>query len=539
MRSARQTINKGDSKMVAIIPLLAATIGGGLVSLVAFGPGVGSSLSNTLNALVKAQNPTQDELIRQVHLDKIDYNEYLRLSEFNGFNHTQAQRMLFASYNDLTPTEALTLYFRFMDDTENPLHTTLTDLENNLQANRMDPKHVNAFIEASRPVPNLDDIIRFAMRDVFEPEQARLAGLFENVPERFIHESKKRGLNEQEALWYWGAHWTIPSIHQAYEMLHRLFDHPNPKVRFTEKELQSYYQLADITPGMRQRLTEISYAPLTRVDVRRMYRLGVFGAGEQARKELIRRYRDIGYNHENASLLAEFTIRYESPDDREFSRSEILKYYKEGIFGEDGRNTASERLTNLGYDDQEVKWILNLADKELIDPEEQEQLEAIKERWLKGIIKTEAGLRSELSSMDLTNSQIVEYIKKWKTEKDKRLERLTRSDADKLFKAGIIDPKKYTDLLIGLNYTKDDINLLIQLHERPEGSENAFPSKADVLAWYGDEIISQIRFVGLMRDLGYNDEFIQYYAYQSSRGINEDTIEIMDIKPIPTDEELT
>lgn len=54
-------------------------------------------------------------------------------------------------------------------------------------------------IEANRPVPSLQDIITFAVRDVFEKEQVEQAKLLEGVPDVYLSECRKRGLDETDA----------------------------------------------------------------------------------------------------------------------------------------------------------------------------------------------------------------------------------------------------------------------------------------------------------------------------------------------------
>ena len=82
----------------------------------------------------------------------------------------------------------------------------------------------------------------------------------------------KAGLPEEQARNYWAAHWELPSAQMGYAMFQRrIIDH---------ETLVMLLKSLDIMPFWRDKLIEMSYNPLTRVDVRRMYGLGVLSEEE-------------------------------------------------------------------------------------------------------------------------------------------------------------------------------------------------------------------------------------------------------------------
>ncbi|GAG78096.1 unnamed protein product, partial [marine sediment metagenome] len=87
-----------------------------------------------------------------------------------------------------------------------------------------------------------------------------------------------------------------PSPQQGFDMLHRGV--------ISDDELNMLLRALDVMPFWRDKLTQIAFRPLTRVDVRRMYKQGVLTETEVYESYLI-----AGYNEQNAERMAEFTVR--------------------------------------------------------------------------------------------------------------------------------------------------------------------------------------------------------------------------------------
>jgi len=238
--------------------------------------------------------------------------------------------------------------------------------------------------------PSPSDLVRFAVREVYTPSIVSQYGLMEDLPQQFLTEAQKSGLSEEAARAFWAAHWELPSITQAFEMLHRGV--------ITQNELMTLLRTQDVMPYWRDKLIAISYNPYTRVDARRMYELGVL-----SEQELKRAYMDLGYDNQHADKLTLWTKLYvKLPDllkrykngwintaelrtelsniglstaqieeivqtvvknkqteriakERDLTKSEIVKGYKKGVLSFD---EAANLLVNMGYDDWEAEYIL-------------------------------------------------------------------------------------------------------------------------------------------------------------------------------------
>ncbi len=140
-------------------------------------------------------------------------------------------------------------------------------------------RHYNSRAQAQ--IPPVTDIIRFQLREVF------LAGRREEL----VGDEARPIYDELMAQWgfdkfhsdsYWGAHWQLPSMGQLNEMLHRgIID---------GAEWERFARFNDLEPVSIPRLKEIIYSPYTRVDTRRMHRMGILDDDE-----LLQSYSDSGY----------------------------------------------------------------------------------------------------------------------------------------------------------------------------------------------------------------------------------------------------
>ncbi|MEM2293665.1 MAG: hypothetical protein QXX41_10360 [Nitrososphaerota archaeon] len=205
-------------------------------------------------------------------------------------------------------------------------------------------------------IPSPSDLIRMAVREVFTPEVAEKFGQYEDFPEAFKEWGKRLGISEFWAKAYWAAHWELPSMSQGFEMFHRRI--------ITEEELKMLLRALDVMPFWRDKLIQLSYNVIPRVDLRRMYMMGIL-----TEEDVYERYLDLGYKPEDARAMTEWTIRYYAPEDeseleeyRNLTRELIVKAYKTGLIN---RNEAFSRLVGLKYHENDAELILKLADTEL------------------------------------------------------------------------------------------------------------------------------------------------------------------------------
>ena len=211
---------------------------------------------------------------------------------------------------------------------------------------------VDVLLQQAQVIPPITDLITMAVREVFSLEQRAASGLDIGYPEILTGLAAKQGLSEEWARNYWAAHWRLPSVQQGYEMLHRgVID---------LETLRALIKALDVAPGWIDRLIEISYRPFTRVDVRRMYSVGILD-----REGVKRAYLDLGYNDEKAEALTEFTVISNAETDPEtaadlkgLTRATVIKMLRLGLLDE---RDAIDLLRSVRIGEEAARAYVDIA----------------------------------------------------------------------------------------------------------------------------------------------------------------------------------
>ena len=190
----------------------------------------------------------------------------------------------------------------------------LANLNTDLRKIGIHKDYFDVYNTLAYQIPPVADIITMAVREAFTPSIAERFGQYEDFPPEFERYAAMKGLDSEWAKRYWAAHWALPSAQQGFEMLHRGV--------IGEDELDLLLRAQDVMPFWRDKLTAIAYRPLTRVDVRRMYREGVLDEAE-----VVSAYLDAGYSEENAERMALFTVRQTLTTLSKFSSGDIVKAF--------------------------------------------------------------------------------------------------------------------------------------------------------------------------------------------------------------------
>lgn len=147
----------------------------------------------------------------------------------------------------------------------------------------------------ARAIPSMSDMVRFAVREVYNPPQRSALGLDAEYPEPFTAQARKHGLAEQDARDYWAAHWRLPSATQGYHMLWR--------GEIDEGELDGLLKALDYPPRWREPLANIARIVPGRIDLKRMLKLEILDRGEVAAG-----YRRLGYSPQDADRMTDIAV---------------------------------------------------------------------------------------------------------------------------------------------------------------------------------------------------------------------------------------
>lgn len=293
--------------------------------------------------------------------------------------------------------------------------------------------------------PGVQDLIRFAVREVFSPYAIEAWGLDEDFPPKFAEEAKKLGMSEEIAKWYWRAHWELPSLTTGFEMFHRGI--------ISRDELKQLMRALDIMPGWRDKLIQLSYAVPTRVDVRRMFEMGVVDADYVYKTHLA-----LGYSPEDARLLTEWVIREYESGTRDVTRTEILNAYRMNVIS---REQAVEMLDAIGYSREESEFIVSVEDAKQESRELADYIKALKDLYVSGAI-SEQVFADELDRLDIPSSQKMRILASAHRTKRGKAKLPGKDDLLRWARSGLIDAETLAARLRDLNYPEWAVRLYVR-----------------------------------------------------------------------------
>ena len=295
-------------------------------------------------------------------------------------------------------------------------------------------------------IPPVQDIIRMAVREAFTPELVQKFGYMDDFPKEFEKEGKKHGYTKDWLMKYWVAHWILPSPQMVFEMLHRgLID---------DETVDVYLRAADYPPYWRKAMKGISYQPLTRVDVRRMYRIGTFDdiQGMTADDAVIKAYKDLGYSDYNAKLMLKFTKEYEGDENKKLTEAKITKLFRLQMITE---SKARELLRKLNYRDEYIDFIIDLVEYEQEDAILDALLNNLHDLYILGRY-SKVEVRAELAKEATLPVDTNILFKIWDYEKASIKKLPTRADVIRWVKLGVISVKEGETRLYELGYSDKD-----------------------------------------------------------------------------------
>lgn len=247
-------------------------------------------------------------------------------------------------------------------------------------------------------LPGIQDLIRFAVREAFTPQIVEEFQLDADFPDAILPFSAGQGLPPEWTRMFWRAHWELPAVNQGFQMRHRASFAPFFAGESATGDIdgQAVYQVIDdggldlllrtqdVMVFWRERLKAISFNVLSRVDIRRMYDLGVVDAAEV---ELT--YLSQGYNTTDAAGLREFVERLAIQPALTARISEVRQQFRAGIM-DIGR--AEELLAGVGPSGKQLIPLAAEVAEELATLE----LDRAGDRTARLLIAWQAALRKDL-----------------------------------------------------------------------------------------------------------------------------------------------
>lgn len=322
---------------------------------------------------------------------------------------------------------------------------SLSNLDTELRRIGIHSNYNGLYKELAYQIPPVADIITMAVREAFTPEIAARFGQYQDLPPDFVEWVGKKGLSKEWAERYWAAHWSLPSPQQGFEMLHR------GVIGFDD--LNMLMRALDIMPFWRDKLTQIAYRPLSRVDVRRMFALGVLDVAG-----IRKAYTDIGYNEYNANLMTQFTIEYTKGTPKKLSTADIISAYKKHLIGS---GTLRTQLAQAGIDSDDIEPIIRTAQQRREWSDREDNIGTVEYLYKQGRY-TEDKTMDELRILGLTEAYIQNLIPQWKAKSVAEKETLwTNAQTLTFMKSGVITIERGKQELTDLGYDEEHINVYL------------------------------------------------------------------------------
>ena len=285
-------------------------------------------------------------------------------------------------------------------------------------------------------IPGPGDLIRMGVREAWRDDVAAQWGYDQDFPPEFGEWMAKQGDVDGWAQKFWRAHWELPGVTLGMEMLHRV-------PAFGMEEFQELLRISDIPATFRDYISQIAYRTLTRVDVRRMY-----GTGVLTREEVLRSYLDFGYNQRDAERMTEFTVRFETEEDRAATKTDILSFYAVGALT---AAEATDWLGAIGYPADLATYLVSREQMKAEQKRQAQQVKHIRNLYIHAeITVTEAS--SRLAAIGVPAGEIDNLLEEWQIDREAKVERPSRATLDKLFRQDVISQAEYTDGLDALGY---------------------------------------------------------------------------------------
>jgi len=456
-KKEKEKVKEGKTSAIQLLGLVASSaIGTGIGMGLG---GFGRDIQNFFNSIHPVTPLSPDILAYGKHTGKITDDMFETDLISQGYAK-EKHSVIYDYYKPkLSPTTLL--------DAEKRIENLEIDVNAELKAHGFNDKEINILRELSYAYPSPTDFIRFAVREVFTKDKETQEALSAEFPDDIVPYAKKAGMSKDVLMWYWKAHWELPSPTQVYEMLHRL----NPdvlavrgdaykemgleldKLQTTKETVEFYLKQADYDKRWRQRLLAISYNPLTRVDLRRIYELGLIDDNE-----LLARLMEVGYTKKDAELMVEFYKTFRQEEARTFAKTEIkyLLYY--GIINE---TEAKVMLERLGYTEEDAKTMIELWKVKLAEKDMRETQKFVRDAYALGEITREEAERI-LREAGLSEEVIAVVLDKEDKRRLKSVKLPSASTVVKWLKLGVITEEKAREILRSINVKEEYIEYYIK-----------------------------------------------------------------------------
>jgi hypothetical protein len=385
---------------------------------------------------------------------RINREEAADRLEKHGLCADEIDILLDTAYSPLAPGEILNAWFRGL----------LTDDEaaQKLAERGYRAEDIALLMTISWTLPSITDLLRMMVREAFSKDVIEKYGYDEEYPQEVEQWLKMQGMDPAWGIYYWRAHWELPSPTELFEMRRRcIVDDEDMDYMLRVADYPKYWRERMLTQREQQVTDEAPPGPPlwvelpTRIDIRRMYDMGVID-----REGVKKFYTWYGYRGEVLEAITDFTIIETIEEERNKMRNRLLESFELGIITEDELRRILREY--LHYNEDAINVVIETKKLEIEQDIVKAEIDIVKEKFMEGVFDFNQAV-SELAKLGIATERIPKIVRRWEAEKLKRHKRLTLKQLEQLYRKGIIDLDRVIAELQEAGYTKDDAEILAQL----------------------------------------------------------------------------
>jgi hypothetical protein len=432
---------------------------------------------HTINRAYPTEIPSPPELGIARRLGKLDPATYADLMAQNGLEAKYAD-LLLSNQEQVLAAESLLELWRRDQITE-------TQLRAEMQRIGYSDVAIERLWSMRYTVPSASDVARFIIKDAYNDTLMKELGHDDEWDQtKNLAAFQAAGVKERDALLLYRSSWSPPSNTQAFAMLHRTADSTaDPSAAHYADEgiawttvvgidrVKELLKINDVPRLWRDAYVALSYTPLTRVDIRRMHKLGVLSPGQ-----VTRAYMDLGYSFENAQRMKEFTAALngaERKNESEIFRAPVrTRVITDFLAGTIDQPTAERLLAGVGYDDAETAQWWPAA----LELREANQRAAIRDdvgRLFVDGFWSEAQATDRLAYAGFDTDTTAHLIEDWTLDRELKMDRaslkeqrdLSKAEILEAYRDGISDRSQTLSFLMAAGYDQTESETIVALQD--------------------------------------------------------------------------
>lgn len=166
---------------------------------------------------------------------------------------------------------------------------------------------------------------------------------------------------------------------------------------------------------------------------------------------------DLGYSEDDAAALVSEAKSRKTEKERDLAVGQVRDLYATKALS---KAQASEMLAALGYEPDEVEWLLALSDLERVRRATDAAVSKIHALYV-GHKLPEGDASNDLDALGVPSGMRDDLMEIWALEREANVRHLTPAEITKAFKLGYIEESDAFDRLINIGYSDEDANILI------------------------------------------------------------------------------